>query len=88
MKVFPSYAANPEKGQFLFVLLSQPFYKAQLVPVMTISILRSSLGQPFYQALLVPMTTISILGNLARLDGAIMFVSRCSSEKSEMGVSV
>ena len=57
-------------GSFLFVLQSQPFYQAQLVPVTTISILRSSLArveeleagqsQPFYQTRLVPMTTISI----------------------------
>ena len=64
-------------GSFLFVLQSQPFYQAQLVPVTTISILRCSLSQ---LARLVPMTIISILGSLA------MFVSRCSSEKSEMGL--
>ena len=32
-------------GSFLFVLQSQPFYQAQLVPVTTISILGSSLAR-------------------------------------------
>ena len=32
-------------GSFLFVLQSQPFYQEQLVPVTTISILRSSLAR-------------------------------------------
>ena len=32
-------------GSFLFVLQSQPFYQAQLVPMMTISILGSSLSR-------------------------------------------
>ena len=47
-------------GSFIFILQSQPFYQEQLVPMTTISILRSSLALPFYQMRVVPMTTISI----------------------------
>ena len=39
--LMPSFLRN---GSFLFVLQSQPFYQAQLVPVTTIAILRSSLA--------------------------------------------
>ena len=40
--LMPPFLRN---GSFLFVLQSQPFYQAQLVPVTTISTLRSSLAR-------------------------------------------
>ena len=66
-------------GSFLFVLQSQPFYQAQLVPVTTISILRSSLARVEELEAKVPILPNATctyddhfhLGSLARLEGAV-----------------
>ena len=70
-------------GSFLFVLQSQPFYQAQLVPMTTISILGSSLARveeakvSYFTAILPRVTTtISILESLARVDGEAAYLSR------------
>ena len=70
-------------GSYLFVLQSQPFYQEQLVHMVTISILGSSLAPVEAKVshftkrdLYIYMTTISILGSLARVDGEAAGLSR------------
>ena len=46
MKVFPSYATNPEKRQFSFVLQSQPFHQERSVTLI-VPILSSDIGIAF-----------------------------------------
>ena len=83
-------------SSFLFVLQSQPFYQAELVPVTTISILRSSLARvqrlelkrPVMSAIL-PNATCTYedhfhLGSLARLEleGEAVCLSRAVHRRS------
>ena len=97
MKVFPSSPPILRNSSFLFVLQSQPFYQAQLVPMTTISILGSSLARVEEAKvshfttgdLYIDMTTISILESLARVEEKLRIcLVRCSPEKSEMEDSV
>ena len=79
-------------GTFLFVLQSQPFYQAQLVPMMTISILGSSLAR--VEAKVSHFTKRDlclrqpILESLARVDGEATYLSHAVHRRSMKWVLV